>query len=65
MNILKELDIKEKIKLNSLDRFKKIRHDMNYRGFRATLMQTEEILDFWDKCGKEILKILKKEVNNN
>ena len=65
MNILKEFDIKEKIKLNSLDRFKKIRHDMNYRGFRATLMQTEEILDFWDKCGKEILKILKKEVNNN
>ena len=65
MNILKEFDIKEKIKLNSLDRFKKIRHDINYRGFRATLMQTEEILDFWDKCGKEILKILKKEVNNN
>ncbi len=58
---LKEFDIKEKIKLNSLDRFKKIRHDLNYRGFRATTIQAEEILDFWKECGKEILKILKKE----
>ena len=59
---LKEFDIKEKIKLNFLDRFKKIRHDLNYRGFRATIVQAEEILEFWEKCGEEILKILKKEV---
>lgn len=62
MEVLKELDIKEKIKLNSLDRFKKIRHDINYRGFRATVMQAEEIIEFWDKCGEEILKNLKNEV---
>lgn len=61
MEILKEFDIKDKVKLNSLERFKKIRHDINYRGFRATILQTEEILDFWNKCGVEILKILKKE----
>lgn len=59
---LKELNVKEKIKLNSLDRFKKIRHDINYKGFRATVLQAEEILDFWDKCGEEILRILKKEI---
>lgn len=58
---LKELDIKEKIKLNSLERFKKIRHDINYRGFRATVIQSEEIIEFWNKCGVEIIKILKKE----
>lgn len=62
LDILKELDIKEKIKLNSLDRFKKTRHDLNYRGFRATIPQAEEILEFWDKCGEEIVKILKKEI---
>lgn len=62
MKILEEFDIKDKIKLNSLDRFKKIRHDINYRGFRTTLNQAEEILDFWNKCGEEILKMLKKEV---
>ena len=63
INILKEFDIKEKLKLNSLDRFKKIRHDINYRGFRATTNQAEEIVEFWNKCGEEIIKILKKEIN--
>ena len=62
MEVLKELDIKEKLKLNSLDRLKKTRHDINYRGFRATSYQAEEILDFWNKCGEEIVKILKKEM---
>lgn len=62
IEILKEFDIKDKIKLNSLDRFKKIRHDVNYRGFRTSISQTEEILDFWNKCGEEILKILRKEI---
>src|SRR3989344_6065240 len=62
MEVLKEFDIKDKIKLNSLDRFKKIRHDVNYRGFRTTRSQSEEILDFWNKCGEEILNILRKEL---
>ncbi len=64
MEILKESDIKDKLKLNSLERFKKIRQDINYRGFRTTTLQTEEILDFWNKCGEEILKILKKELTS-
>ncbi|MBL7147955.1 MAG: hypothetical protein ISS82_03965 [Nanoarchaeota archaeon] len=62
MEALKEFDIKEKLKLNSLDRFKKTRHDVNYKGFRVTISQAEEILDFWDKCGKEIIKNLKKDI---
>lgn len=62
LEILKEFDISEKVMLNSLDRFKKTRHDVNYRGFRATVSQAEEILNFWDKCVKEIIAILKKEV---
>jgi len=63
MEVLKEFDIKDKVKLNSLDRFKKTRHDINYRGFRANISQTEEILDFWNKCGEEILRILRKEIS--
>jgi len=65
MEVLKDFDIKEKIKLNSLDRFKKTRHDVNYRGFRATISQTEEILDFWNKCGEEIIKTLRREIFND
>ena len=62
MEVLKEFNIKDKVKLNSLDRFKKIRHDVNYRGFRTTVSQTEEILDFWSKCGEEMVKILLREL---
>lgn len=62
MEILKEFDIKEKIKLNLLDRYRKIRHDINYRAFRATISQAKELLEFWDMCGEEMVKILKKEI---
>ena len=57
-------DIKDKVKLNSLDRFKKIRHDINYRAFRTSINQAEEILDFWNKCEEEIIKILRKELGS-
>ena len=64
LEALKEFDINDKVKLNSLDRFKKIRNDINYRGFRATISQAEEILYFWDKLGEEIIQILRKEIDN-
>jgi len=64
LEILKEFDIKDKVKLNSLDRFKKIRHDINYRAFRTSINQAEEILDFWNKCEEEIIKILRKELGS-
>ncbi len=64
MEALRDLGIKDKIKLNSLDRFKKTRHDINYRGFRASISQAEEILDFWNKCGVEIVKVLRKEAES-
>ena len=65
METLKDFDLKDKVKLNLLERFKKTRHDVNYRGFRASILQAEEILDFWNKCGKEIIKILRNEIKNN
>ena len=60
IEILKEMDIKEKLKLNYLSRFKKIQNDANYRGFQVTLAQAEEILDFWNSSGKEIILLLSK-----
>lgn len=59
LDILKEMDIRDKIKLNYLDRFKKIRHDAHYRVVRVTLSQAKELIDFWDTSGKQILEILK------
>jgi len=62
MEILNEFDIKDKVKLYSLSRLKKIRHDINYRGFRSSIEQADEILEFWNMCGIEILNLLKKEI---
>lgn len=58
MEILKELDIKEKLRLYQLSRFKKIRNDANYRGFKVSVLQATEILDFWNLCSKEIIAYL-------
>jgi hypothetical protein len=59
LDILKEMNIKDKVKLNYLDRFKKIRNDAHYRVIRVTLSQAKELIDFWDTSGKQILEILK------
>ncbi len=58
LDILKELEIKDRIKLNFLSRFKDIRHDVNYRGFKVTANQAKEIVEFWDSCGKDIISII-------
>ena len=63
MEILKEIEIKNKIKLNHLMRFKNIRNDINYRGFKATLSQANEILEFWNLCCDEIIRNLKSELS--
>ena len=55
LEILKEMEIKNKIKLNFLDRFKKIRHDANYQGFRVSISQAKEIIEFWNECSKDIV----------
>ncbi len=62
MEILKETEITEKIKLNHLRRFKTIRNDANYRGFKVTVAQAQEILAFWKACAEEIIALLQKEL---
>ncbi len=65
MEILKEIDIKEKVQLNYLSRFKTIRNDANYRGFKVTVAQAKEILEFWDACSEEIISLLRKELQRS
>jgi len=62
MKSLEELEVKEKIRLNFLRRFKKIRNDANYRGFRVPVSQAKEIIDLWDSCGRDIIRLLIKEL---
>ncbi len=56
LDSLKDINIKEKVKLNFLERFKQIRHDANYRGFTVSANQGKEIIDFWGMCSKDIIK---------
>lgn len=57
--ILNELNLKNKYKLNFLERFKKIRNDASYRGFKISVEQAKEIIDFWDTCMLEALDTIK------
>lgn len=62
LEMLREMDIKEKTRLNHLSRFKSIRNDTNYRGFKVTVAQAKEIIEFWDACSREIISTLLKEL---
>ncbi|HIH31195.1 TPA: hypothetical protein HA235_00660 [Candidatus Woesearchaeota archaeon] len=62
LDALRSLDIKNKILLNHLSRFKAIRNDINYRGFTASQSQAKEIIDFWKKCTPEIIEKINKEM---
>lgn len=61
---LKDWDIKEKVKLNFLSRFKKIRHDANYEGMKVSLSQAKEIIEFWDSCCCDIIGQILNKVNS-
>ena len=60
MRILQDSVVTEKTKLASLDLFRRIRNDANYRGQKITAAEAKEILEFWDACSKEIIEDIKK-----
>ena len=62
LDVLKGIEVKESTKLNFLDRFRRIRNDANYRGFKISMNQAQEIINFWNEVGMEILEILRKKV---
>ncbi|MEK6871856.1 MAG: hypothetical protein AABX16_03040 [Nanoarchaeota archaeon] len=62
LEILKNIPIKNNIELNFLDRFRKIRNDANYRGFKVTEYQAKEIISFWNKSALQIIELIKQEL---
>ncbi len=56
------LTSEQKIKSNSLDRFRTIRHDANYRGFKVSIVQAQEIIEFWKFVGKSLLLHIKSSI---
>jgi len=61
LEALLDLDIKDKVKLNYLDRFRRIRNDANYRGFTVSESQAREMLGFWKACSSEIIEKISNE----
>src|SRR3989338_1001788 len=61
--VLKDIEVSQKFKINYIERFKKIRNDANYRGFLVSIEQAQEILDFWNSYGLEIMAFLKKKID--
>jgi len=65
MDILMEIKINEGIKLQKLDRFRRIRNNANYRGYKVSIEEAEEIKDFWDSCGRDIINEIEKTISQN
>ena len=64
MEILKEMDIKESIRLKNIDRFRRTRNNSNYRGYMVSREEALDILDFWDNCADEIIRTIRREIKN-
>src|SRR3989344_4833617 len=56
MEILMDIKIENSIKLQNLDRFRKIRNNANYRGYIVSVEEATEIEDFWSALGENIIK---------
>jgi hypothetical protein len=62
IEILEMQKVTNQTSLRHLETYKKIRHDIHYRGFRASEAQAKELIDFWNTSGKELLEQIKKRV---
>jgi len=62
MEILMEMKVRESIKLNRLDNFRKIRNSASYRGYKVSVGQAKEIIDFWKSCAEELIADIQKTI---
>jgi len=60
MKALLDEDVKDKLKLRHLDGYRRMRNASHYRGVRVPVAAANEIINFWQTCGLEILERLKK-----
>ena len=58
MEILAEMDIKERVKLNKLNRFRRTRNNANYRGYKISVEEAKEIAEFWDSCAGDMIRMI-------
>ncbi len=59
IKVLTEAKIKNSVELFKLERFRQIRNDANYRGYKVTVEQAKEISGFLNKNYKELVEWVK------
>ena len=62
MEVLMAEKIPHSARLAKLDRYREIRNNANYKGYAISGAVAQEIREFWEECGAEILEKLKKEL---
>jgi hypothetical protein len=62
MEALKEEKVCALPKLQKLDRFRSERNRANYEGDEIPKAVAQEILEFWEECGTDILRNIKKDL---
>ncbi len=44
---------------NNLDRFRRLRNDANYKGYKATVADAQDISNVWKNCGNKLINLLR------
>ncbi|TAL53227.1 MAG: hypothetical protein EPN86_04650 [Nanoarchaeota archaeon] len=57
--ILLNADIRNSHKLYQLDRFRRIRNDASYEGYRISIEEAAEIIRLWKEVSRDIIRWIK------
>lgn len=64
INELVALNIDVQRPLSLLDVFRKLRHNINYNGYRPSIKEVEDFLDFSNKCYETIFYYVEAKINS-
>ncbi|MBN1897118.1 MAG: hypothetical protein JW789_05380 [Candidatus Aenigmarchaeota archaeon] len=59
LEILQNVDVKDKVNLHKLDWFRRTRNNINYRGYKTSIEEAKEIVNFWKLIGKDLINTVK------
>lgn len=62
INALTNLQVKTARPIQILDNLRRLRHDINYRGYQPSIADLEDVLSIKGSCWAQVLKEVKKNV---
>lgn len=64
INALIKLPVKTERPIQSIDNLRRLRHDINYRGYQPSTADLEDVISIKQACWKQILHYVKKLVDS-